>query len=169
MAASSRTSRRTLLKGASAAGLVATTGRRSARAAERSDVIIIGAGFSGLKAAILLADEGLSVTVLEGNSRVGGRAFTADHVYGKPEFGASQIGPYYARVRDMAQRMGVELAPGSNINAPFTYAVGDKLIRREDWEGHDLNNTVGEERVVPPSAMQSFYMSRHNPFDGFDD
>ncbi|NDF33966.1 MAG: FAD-dependent oxidoreductase, partial [Euryarchaeota archaeon] len=76
-----------------------------ARAAERSDVIIIGAGFSGLKAAILLADEGLSVTVLEGNSRVGGRAFTADHVYGKPEFGASQIGPYYARVRDMAQRM----------------------------------------------------------------
>ena len=67
-----------------------------------SDVIIIGAGFSGLNAAIILADEGFKVTVLEASSRVGGRAFTADHIYGKPELGASQIGPYYARIRDMA-------------------------------------------------------------------
>ena len=169
MASPTRTSRRTLLKGVSAAGLVASATQRPARAAERSDVIVIGAGFSGLNAAILLADEGLSVTVLEGNSRVGGRAFTARHVYGTPELGASQVGPYYARIRDMAQRLGVELAPGSNINAPFTYAIGDQLIRREDWEGHNLNKTVGEERAVPPSAMQSFYMSRHNPFEGFDD
>jgi len=139
------------------------------RAAEQSDVIIMGAGFSGLNAAILLADEGAKVTVLEANNRVGGRAFTGDHVYGKPEFGASQIGPYYARIRDMAQRLGVELAQGSNINAPYTFAIGDTLIRKEEWEGHALNQTVGAERAVLPSAMQSFYMGRHNPFEGFDD
>ncbi len=139
------------------------------RAAERSDVIIMGAGFSGLNAAILLADEGAKVTVLEANNRVGGRAFTADHVYGKPEFGASQIGPYYARIRDMAHRLNVELAQGSNINAPYTFAIGDTLIRKEDWEGHALNKTVGDERAVLPSAMQGFYMGRYNPFEGFDD
>jgi monoamine oxidase len=139
------------------------------RASERSDVIIIGAGFSGLKAAIMLADEGMRVTVLEASPRVGGRAYTADHVYGTPEFGASQVGPYYARVRDMADRMGVELAPGSNINAPFTFSIGGTLIRKEDWESHPLNQTVGDERSALPSAMQAFYMSRHNPFKDFDD
>jgi len=129
----------------------------------------MGAGFSGLKAAMLLADEGFSVKVLEANNRVGGRAFTADHVYGKPEFGASQIGPYYARVRDMAQRLNIQLAAGSNINSPYTFAIGDTLIKKEGWASHVLNKTVGDERVVLPSAMQSFYMSRHNPLEGFDD
>ena len=163
-----KTTRRSVLKGAT--GVVAgAMVPRQLSAAERSDVIIMGAGFSGLNAAILLADEGAKGTVLEANNRVGGRAFTADHVYGKPEFGASQIGPYYARVRDMAQRLGVELAPGSNINAPYTFAIGDTLIRKEDWEGHALNKTVGAERAVLPSAMQGFYMGRHNPFEGFDD
>lgn len=160
--------RRTILKGAvatAAAGLVSP----KLRAAERADVIVIGAGFSGLKAATLLTDEGLSVVVLEANSRVGGRAFTGDHVYGKPEFGASQIGPYYARVRDMADRLGVELASGSNINAPYTFAIGTTLISKEKWEGHALNKTVGDERAVLPSAMQGYYMGKHNPFSELDD
>lgn len=161
-------SRRTVLKGTVAAAAGTLIPRRL-RAAEKSDVIIMGGGFSGLNAAILLADEGMSVTVLEANNRVGGRAFTGDNVYGKPEFGASQIGPYYARIRDMAQRLGVELAAGSNINAPYTFSIGGTLIRKEDWEGHALNKTVGKERVVLPSAMQAFYMGRHNPFVGFDD
>ena len=134
-----------------------------------SDVIIIGAGFSGLNAGIILADEGLKVTVLEASSRVGGRAFTADHIYGKPELGASQIGPYYARIRDMAHRLGVKLQSGANINAPFTYAIGDTLIRREDWEGHALNKTVGRERQIVPSAMQGFYVGANNPLKDFDD
>ena len=40
---------------------------------ERSDVIVIGAGFSGLYAAWLLSREGATVTVLEARRRVGGR------------------------------------------------------------------------------------------------
>lgn len=161
-------SRRTVLK-ASAAFAAGTVMAPRVRAAERSDVIVIGGGFAGLKTAIMLADEGMSVTVLEANSRVGGRAYTADHIYGTPELGASQIGPYYARVRDMADRLGVELAPGANINAPFTMAIGDTLIRKEDWESHPLNKTVGDERTTLPSAMQGFYIKKHNPFQGFDD
>ncbi len=164
----SKPTRRAVLQGATAFSASMLASPRL-RAAERSDVTIIGAGFAGLNAAILLADEGLSVTVLEANNRVGGRAFTADHIYGTPELGASQIGPYYARIRDMVHRLGVEISQGSNINAPFTFAIGDTLIRKEDWEGHDLNKTVGAERAVLPSAMQGFYMGKYNPFKGFDD
>ena len=111
-------SRRRLLQAASGLAVGSLISPRL-RAAEKSDVIVIGAGFAGLNTAIMLADEGFSVTVLEANSRVGGRAFTADHIYGKPELGANQVGPYYARVRDMAHRLNIELAPGANINAPL--------------------------------------------------
>lgn len=65
------TTRRTALKTSAAfAASIMTSPRASA--AEHSDVIVIGAGFAGLNAAIMLADEGLSVTVLEANNRVGG-------------------------------------------------------------------------------------------------
>ena len=38
-----------------------------------ADVIVIGAGMSGLKAALLLEAEGLDVRILEGRNRIGGR------------------------------------------------------------------------------------------------
>jgi len=44
--------------------------------AEANSVIVIGAGISGLAAACKLAGSGLSVTVLEARSRIGGRIFT---------------------------------------------------------------------------------------------
>jgi monoamine oxidase len=44
--------------------------------AKQPEVIVIGAGASGLSAAIALADAGLSVTVLEARDRIGGRMFT---------------------------------------------------------------------------------------------
>ena len=140
-----------------------------ARAAETSEVIVVGGGFSGLNAAIILADEGVKVTVLEGSKRVGGRAYTGDHIYGKPEFGASQIGRYYARVRDTCERLGVELAPGSNINAPFAYSVGGELIAKEDWQSHPRNQTVGDERALLPSTLLGYYLNAYNPFSELDD
>jgi NADPH-dependent glutamate synthase beta subunit-like oxidoreductase len=46
------------------------------RAREEEDTAIIGAGISGLTAAILLARAGRTVTVFEQSSEVGGRART---------------------------------------------------------------------------------------------
>uniref|UniRef100_A0A7M4G2N9 monoamine oxidase n=1 Tax=Crocodylus porosus TaxID=8502 RepID=A0A7M4G2N9_CROPO len=43
---------------------------------EKCDVVVLGAGISGMSAAKLLADSGLSVVVLEARDRVGGRTFT---------------------------------------------------------------------------------------------
>jgi monoamine oxidase len=152
-----------------AAALPFANGLRAARAAEKADVVIIGAGLAGLNAAMILAGEGARVRVLEASGRVGGRVYTADHVEGKPEFGASQIGADYARVLDMCDRLKIELARGSNINAPYTFALGDALIRKEEWEASPLNKTLGEERRILPSALSSYYFRKHMPFKGIDD
>lgn len=159
-------SRRTVLASALAGTMLRP---RMLRAAEKVDVIVIGAGLSGLKAAIELKEQGAKVVVLEANTRVGGRAFTADHFEGRPELGASQIGPDYARVLDMCTRMNVKLGPGSNINAPFAFYVGGRLIKKEDWKSAPENKTVGEERNVLPSALFSYYLRKHMPLKAAED
>jgi monoamine oxidase len=163
--------RRTMLKAGTLGAVTALqgVGLRSAFAAEKADVVVIGAGLAGLNAALILAEQGANVTVLEANSRVGGRAFTADHLESRPELGASQIGPDYARVLDVAARLDVKLGPGANINAPYAFSIGGKLVKKEDWAASPLNKTVGAERAVLPSALSNFYYKKNMPFKAPDD
>ncbi len=154
--------RRRLLQSFGAAAIssaVPTLGR----AAEFANVIVIGSGFSGLNAAIALTDIGAKVTLLEASERPGGRAWTGDHIDGKPEFGAEQIGPYYARIKNMAQRMGVNILPGARKKAPFDLCINDQLIAAKTWESSPHNKTVGAERTVAPSALQAYYIKKFNP------
>lgn len=48
----------------------------SATGALAADIVVIGAGASGLKSALDLCSKGYSVTVLESRNRTGGRVFT---------------------------------------------------------------------------------------------
>ena len=68
-------------------------GTRCAGCSASRSVIVIGAGFSGLAAARRLLEEGphkVQITVLEGGSRLGGRAWTRTLPdLGKAEFGAT--------------------------------------------------------------------------------
>jgi len=72
---------------------------------DRADVVIAGGGLAGLNAGISLQDAGLSVIVLEAGRRPGGRVHTDYQLPGQPELGATEVGPLYARVRDMARRL----------------------------------------------------------------
>ncbi len=162
---SSLTRRWVLRAGALAAASVAMP--RGAGAVERTHVLVIGAGLAGLNAAIHLADAGADVTVLEANKRVGGRCYTGD-VESKPEWGASQIGPMYARVRDMCGRLGVRLDPKAHLYAPYALSVGGSLMASAAWESSPLNRTAGDERKVPPSALYNWAMERFSPFTAVD-
>jgi monoamine oxidase len=168
-----RVSRRSFVASASIAGLASVSNSIAAPGGRRRvaicDVAVIGAGLAGLNAALTLAAEGMKVVVLEGSGRVGGRVHTARDWHAAPDLGGVQIGPMYARVRDVARRLKIELAPGAHVNAPYSFVLGDNLIPAKQWEASPLNKLVGSERRIPPQALNSFYVEQRAPFNDLDD
>lgn len=153
--------RRTLLQ-AGVAGLL-SAGTPILRAAERSDVIVLGAGLSGLNAARQLEALGFTVTVLEAGDKVGGRVKTNEIDGVLHEKGASDVGNLYARVISTVNELGLELQPYAIGSRPFSYHVGGQMLRAEEWEKSDLNQTVGAERAVAPGALEWDLVGKLNP------
>ena len=70
------------------------------------DVVIVGAGFAGLSAADRLVSRGVSVLVVEGRDRVGGRSLSAE-VAGVPvDLGATWVARRHTAIRGLANRVG---------------------------------------------------------------
>jgi monoamine oxidase len=135
---------------------------KKVNASEKADVIIIGAGLAGLNAALNLEAEGYKVLVLEGEDYVGGRVKTLDLPNGKINLGGQTIGPYYARVRDIAFRLSVPLvAPPSRIK--MGNFINGQLVSDENWSRSKANKTIGTEREVQPAGLEYHYLSKNNP------
>jgi monoamine oxidase len=104
-----------------------------------TDVVVIGAGLSGLQAAQILEDAGLSVTVLEANDRVGGRVRTLIDRPETPEAGGSEVGPLYARVIDQIEKFGLRREPWKADGISFALNVRGTLMAAKDWPASPLN------------------------------
>jgi monoamine oxidase len=97
------------------------------------DVVVIGAGLSGLTAARELVGRGFDVVVVEGRDRVGGRTFSGTLAGVPVDRGASFVGPTQDAVLKLAADLGCQTTP--------TYHAGANLIR---WRGrvHRYSGTI---------------------------
>lgn len=89
------------------------------------DVVVVGAGISGLAAAYTLQNAGLNVCVLERESRVGGRMST-DRVNGFViDRGATILGRNFAHMRKLSKALNLEA-----MEQEFGFAFGLKTNDR---------------------------------------
>ncbi|KPK55236.1 MAG: hypothetical protein AMJ63_00165 [Myxococcales bacterium SG8_38_1] len=90
---------------------------------ERADVVVVGAGLSGLCAARKLRAQGASVVVVEARDRVGGRTFTQQIGNSSFDLGGQWIGPEQKRVHALVDQLGLETAR--------THTDGKKVLEVE--------------------------------------
>jgi len=92
------------------------------------DVVVVGAGLSGLASARRLRREGLSVAVLEARDRVGGRTCTVRVEGQSIDVGGQWVGPGQDRVLALIEELGVELFPQHHAGAS-TVEIDGNLTR----------------------------------------
>ncbi|MBP6457204.1 MAG: FAD-dependent oxidoreductase [Pseudoxanthomonas sp.] len=124
------------------------------------DVIVVGAGISGLNAAMALEMQNRKVLVLEASQRVGGRMYTMEAGGLQFDVGATDVGGNYWMTRAMSQRLGVTVrdpAPGDTSRAraamETALVMGDQIMPIGDWPQSPLNPLAGRERAMPPPAL----------------
>lgn len=104
----------------------------------RWDVVVVGAGLSGLAAARAVAAEGRSVVVVEARDRVGGRTEGGTLSDGQwIELGGQWIGPTQDRMYELVGELGLSTVP--------TYNDGDTVFGL----GRSIGRLPGRKRAVP--------------------
>ena len=143
--------RRRLLQG-SLAGIAAGLSGGCAKHRSGRKVVVVGAGLSGLNAALILERWGFEVQVVEARERVGGRIWTLDALPGSPEGGGNVMGANYGRVLKAAHDLQVPLrSPPRTL--PSDYFVDGQRIARDDWASAEANPLPDAWRSIPPSRL----------------
>lgn len=160
------TSRRRFLGGAAAlsAGFALPACRASNTGLD-AEVIVLGAGLSGLHAARLLASEGLDVLVVEASTRIGGRLLTLDHGEGAyTEGGGEQIAASYARILDTAHSLGVAVVDEDSRPRATSYHYKGQLLDPDAWKTLDTHPFAGPFKGASPASPLFRTAVAENPF-----
>lgn len=165
-------SRRGLLGGVAAAGALAATGGltsaalaepkgRAGRLPSEVDVVVVGAGLSGLVAAREVAAKGRSVLLLEARDRVGGRVLNHRLADGSViETGGAFVGPTQDHILGLCDELGI---------ATFKEYVAGKSVYTTNGLRQEYEGTIPPDPLILPDAgklrFQLDEMSRQVPVD----
>lgn len=139
-----------------------------------ADVIVVGAGLSGLNAALLLEEYGYRVLIVEATDRIGGRVHTAkkETVPGFPELGANGIGGGYARLLNAALKYNVEIGPMRPRTEPrdgeVMYFLKNQSILQDQWKSHVDNPLPDWAKGMYPSSPAWSIYAELNPLPDKD-
>lgn len=163
--------------GATMAGGALAAAARAARPGSGSsladtDVLVIGAGLSGLNAAMVLEENGARVQVIEARQRIGGRVWTLTHLPGYPEVGGNSFGGAYGRVLDRVKRLQLNLVdytPRRALSPGLELVMDGKVVSRKDWPTHPRNPFKGALRERMPWEVSGALVARNNPLKAPED
>lgn len=114
-----------------------------------ADVVIVGAGLSGMIAARTLLAAGLHPVVLEADERVGGRILTEDALPGVPvEVGAQWIGDTHHRMFALAAELGVETYPQFDEGETSYELGGTGVLREQQFHDRFADELAELEKVL---------------------
>lgn len=133
--------RRQFMKLCLALPLLATA---QAAKAKKQHVVVVGAGLSGLQAALKLSQAGMKVTVLEGRARLGGRAWTSRLWSDLPvDLGGSWIhGQTGNPLVRLAKAAGATPKPFNYDSVQYYWAEGQAFSDAEETQLDRLSSKI---------------------------
>ncbi|MBK7812772.1 MAG: NAD(P)/FAD-dependent oxidoreductase [Saprospiraceae bacterium] len=111
-------------------------------------VIVIGAGFSGLAAALKLKELGTKVTVLESRNRIGGRVFShkPESAQGQViELGAEWVGESHERIKSLCTKFGLAL-DNNQFESDLTF--NGSYSKSGQWDFSPAMNQFWEQKTA---------------------
>ena len=108
-----------------------------------AEVLILGAGLAGLRAAQILSNAGKDVLVLDANDRVGGRVHTLRYTDGIIEAGGARIGARDVRLNRLITELGLTLIPDTAHFEEAAYWIDGKPSDYAAWQEKNLSTYSG--------------------------
>lgn len=135
--------------------------KSSAHTVKPSKVIVLGAGFSGLSAALTLFDKKTEFVVLESRNRIGGRVFTHkidEQADLRVELGAEWVGDSHEEVKKLCERFKIKLND-NRFETDLYFRGKYSTVKRWDFDPSwqkKLEKLLEEFKKLNPEQQKQF-------------